>query len=338
MTMIPKTHVFRILLLLPLAAIVVVMELVSLKMNVSDRSLSLATQDPALMDAPTSTTNTIKKMKPRKLPAFTETGGLVVFLHVAKTGGTSIRKDFETMAKVKRVLDEKQLSGEAAAKIDWHLSKENTVNQTMLLELHGGHGEPMTIFQIHPYLQKWKSQAAANNKQVFVFTLLREPVSFHVSYFNFFRHPNCKSAWCETPLMEITEENLLTSMIGNHQCQYLARPYNNDVNTAVPVSQHECEAVYEILKSDLDWIGTTEDMQDITLPLLSFMLSGNAEAGRKMKVQNHRRGKLSRHSLQETSVSRIRLASRYDQYLYERARSEYTLAMWENFQAATPPN
>jgi len=35
-------------------------------------------------------------------------------------------------------------------------------------------------FQLYPYIHQWRSMAKANDKSLFVFTMLREPSSFYV--------------------------------------------------------------------------------------------------------------------------------------------------------------
>jgi len=135
----------------------------------------------------------------RELPRLYETGGLVVFLHIAKTGGSTIRDNFDKSSrfpnvKVARVLHEAKMEDDA---IVHFVSSENTRNETLLLEFHGGRGQPLTMFQLHPYIHQWRSMAKANDKSLFVFTMLREPSSFYVSYFNFFKGPGCTWSWCD---------------------------------------------------------------------------------------------------------------------------------------------
>ena len=266
-----------------------------------------------------------------------------MFLHVAKTGGTTIRQEFGQLpnVNVKRVFDKEDLDSRSST-IDWFLSKKNNKDinsqeQTLLLEIHGGKGEPMTIFEIHPYIKKWRTQAKVNDKNVFIVTLLREPESFYVSYFNFFKNPGCTRKFCDFPTMELTEENLVASAVPNHQCQYLARKVHKHQNSQVPVSREECQSVFQLMKADLDWIGSTETMQETTLPLLSYSLAGNTATGRNMEAKNKIKvpGSLSRKTLTAGALEHLTTISSYDRELYDNVAGAYSLDMWENYNTIT---
>jgi len=314
---------------------------VGLLLKLESHSLrrSLAFTDFATADLPEMK---IPSLSPKNLPRLHETGGLAIFLHVAKTGGTSIRSNFNNKTNfpnvdVKRVMVETALN-KRIEHIDFYVSERNTENETLLLEFHGGYGQPLTIFQLHPYLHMWRSMAKANNKNVFIFTMLREPSSFYVSYFNFFKHPDCVHKWCDTPLMNLTEENLINSLVPNHQCMYLARRQNHKhVNLEFPVSASECDSVYNLLKADVDWVGTTERMQNTTLPLLSYVLAGDAERGRSFEAFNvaethtSTKSPLKLSDLSAESLQKMRQVSELDRYMYESAARDYRLSMWENF-------
>jgi hypothetical protein len=342
----------KLFLVLPMFALISVMEYISIGAIVHLRSLRVVDTEASLRESffggrfldGISNAEENKQGIKKNLPMFNETGGLVVFLHIAKSGGTSIRNNFAEKSfenvKVRRIFSEQKLNN-AIETVEWFLSVENKKTQAegneqvMLLELHGNHGEPMTIFDIHPYLQHWRRMAAANGKKVFAFTLLRDPVPFYVSYFNFFKRPDCQFKWCDRPLApELTEEHLLKTMVPNHQCQYLARKMRKRKNALFPVTEAECDSVYHQMQADLDWIGTTEAMQETTLPLLTYMFSGNAHVGRTLTVHNKQSNErtLSVSALSSTGRQRIHESSLFDRELYTRTSSDYRLSMWQNFE------
>jgi hypothetical protein len=287
-----------------------------------------------------NSTITHQSMRPDlQLPMFNETGGLVVFLHIAKTGGTTVRNAFMEFPNVHvaRFMNEKQLS-QRISQVDWFLSANNGKNRrerVLLLEIHGRHGEPMSALQMHPYIKKWRARAAANNKKFFVFTLLREPTAFYVSYFNYFKHPDCTLHWCDPPLVALTEENLVKTMVPNHQCQYLARKRvkAETMKRALPLSREECESMYTLLKADVDWIGTTESMQETTLPLLAYMFSGNAARGQEVAVYNKRQhtNQVTVEGLGADALRSIGEKATYDQFLYDSVVKDFSLDMWQNY-------
>ena len=128
-------------------------------------------------------------------------------------------------------------------------------------------------------------------------------------------------------------------MIPNHQCTFLARkkPKREIISQQYPVTALECESAYNLLQANIDWVGTTETLQNTTLPMLSFMLLGDAAKGRSFKVRNaitHREDIQSprkRSELSAETLQHIHQASLLDWKLYERAAQDYRLDMWENF-------
>jgi hypothetical protein len=287
--------------------------------------------------------NVVIRQTQRRLPLFNETGGLIVFIHIAKTGGSTIRESFRKHSNISimRVMNEGQLISKQD-KITRYLSSTGS-NSTMtidgrkgkvilMLEIHGNHGEPITIFHLHPYIQQWKTLADNSRKNFFVFAMLREPAAFHVSYFTFFQHPNCQELWCDRQVLPQTEEHLLQSMIPNHQCRYLARIFNKTENHATtPVTKGECNLVHTLLLKDVDWIGTTASLNQTTLPLLTYIVTGRVGQSLPMVINKQNIfKKMQLAHLSDAAKQKIRKVSNLDQYLYDAVRQEYTFDMWTN--------
>ena len=100
----------------------------------------------------------------------------------------------------------------------------NTLNGTrkelLFLELHG---DIPPLSKMHELLQQWRHAANQHKVPFFAFMLLREPVSFHVSYFAQFHKPSCKQHWCEPKTYPQTQKDFLKHGIyPNHQCEILA--------------------------------------------------------------------------------------------------------------------
>jgi hypothetical protein len=320
-------------------------ELLSHNNNIHDISVEPEIHRDLHILSPTNTNFFLERREQRQIPMFNDTGGIIIFIHIAKTGGSSIREGFKKLPNtaVKRIMNEAQLNGKRD-KIDWYLSSSNNKatikggrEKVLLLEIHGHHGEPMSIFQMHSYIQYWRTKAAVNKKNIFIFTLFRETTAFHLSYFTFFRHPNCQELWCDRPVLAQTEENLMKSMIPNHQCHYLARKFNktamNIATLTTPVTESECESVQTLLEQDVDWVGTTDLLSTTTLPLLTYMVAGNASLAKEFPIVNRQNvnKKLQLYNISDYAIQHIRQESNIDQRLCDLARRQYTLDMWSNF-------
>ena len=281
--------------------------------------------------------------KLKRLPTFEE-GGVVIFFHVAKTGGTSIRSIFSDRNLYPTVALETAYNATAflgrAKLIDRILTKNTTRpigNNVLFLETHGLNSPGMPF--LHPYLKKWRRLAEEHGTSFFTFTLMRDPVAYAVSYFNFFNAEPCTLANCPWRLYEPTEGNLIHTTEANNQCLLQARDHWGIFlmkNRTAP-SQQECTSVYETMRQDMDWMGTTEAMSYKTLPLLTYMLTHNVSQAnaalpafnvvQQTKVESKT---LSSKHLRPTTVNYIRMLSSLDQDNYERIQQEYTLDMWEN--------
>ena len=92
---------------------------------------------------------------------------------------------------------------------------------------------------------------------LFVFTLLREPTSHAISYFNFF-HQTLESK---------PEEVRLRSLVFNRQCHTLASTVGKGRRRP-----HICATLYDKFLELFDWVGTTEHLTEETMPLLQHLL------------------------------------------------------------------
>jgi hypothetical protein len=265
---------------------------------------------------------TSRASSPPPLPLSFQGSGVVIFYHIPKTGGTTIRENFVHAGHnitVRRVMHRQQMET-AAKNIEEIL--HGRMQKIWIMELHGTvPGLPV----LHEQMQKWRELATQNQVPFFAFTLLREPVSFSVSYFSHFRAPKCRFAWCERDLYNLTEENLVLSTVPNQQCQILMRGQieNKKRIPSLPdVSEKECrEELVSYLQMDWDWVGTTEDLQRETLPILSELLLHNATVAETMRVFNlHKKGGLSPERLDTRTIAALQSNSRLDMELYETYR------------------
>ena len=178
-------------------------------------------------------------------------GGVILFYHVAKTGGTSVRRIFGQNQGMKRLVTYHRYkfdvprgvnaSAEVQAEgtdpcvpqpqgrqrrvlsrtdqlIKDHIRQPDANEQRILfVEIHGG---SPGLEGLVPYIQAWRRLGQNHNKTFFAFTLVREPLAFALSYFKFF-HAECSLRRCEhVQYKEYSPTNLLLSARAhaNQQC------------------------------------------------------------------------------------------------------------------------
>jgi hypothetical protein len=278
----------------------------------------------------------------RALPNF-ENGGVVVFNHIAKTGGTTIRENFSKLSNI-----EWQFVGgvndllKYSKEVDDRLNGEIKDNKILFLELHG----PVPgMFTLHDFLARWHSIAEEQGTAFFAFTMVRDSVAYSVSFFNFILAEPCIFGGCPYKTWPVTEENFIVSAQSNYQCTYMARDVTwfdfTEKQTIPPLAtKHECDAVYDVMKSDMDWIGTTEMMSKETIPLLTAMLVNEKQEGPSLRTFNEVQKKkpvvIKTEALQPTTVEYIQAITEYDQAIYDRAKRDYPIAMWEESPTTDP--
>lgn len=275
----------------------------------------------------------------KTLPNF-KNGGIIVFYHIYKTGGSTVGKMLHELfqrdkLKHEQLFNHKNDSGTTssnlssnAAKasklfftmirkhIDWERDCVTVMNiaqnqkKLMMLELHVEYPAPNfpSLVELAPTIQRWRAASKDRGIDFFAFTLIREPIPHALSFFNFFhvghneyRGPPTKSKhdyWNPFQPLKSSEQNFLRSyFVGNRQC----RMYDSDPeaiagapadlvwNTTENQNSNDffdaChfEKVHDALFEALDWVGTTENLQFETLPLLTKLAVNDPSIGRKNK-------------------------------------------------------
>ena len=194
------------------------------------------------------------------------------------------------------------------------------------VEIHGG---SPGLEGLVPYIQAWRRLGQNHNKTFFAFTLVREPLAFALSYFKFF-HAECSLRWCEhVQYKEYSPTNLLLSARAHANQQCFLLKHLSSIDGMHPsfykkcrVTKADCNGIYDIMKRNLDWIGTTERMSNDTIPLLLRIVrfSGKPiDVQRKYNEDEHR----LESPLNKSEKSELRSLSKYDQAIYDRVTKDY---------------
>lgn len=265
----------------------------------------------------------------KKLPSF-ENGGVIFFLHVPKTGGTTIRLNVEKLDRVDYYFGRNYSTYWDTAPLVEDAILHGTHNKSILfLEIHAK--DSPSLLRLRKRLKRWRDTAAHNKVSIFFFTVLRDSLPYALSHFNFFhvqkRNPTFEQC-------NATEENFLRLSLSNPQCQFLA---NGEASMRaqkikdVVVQPETCERVYETLLESFDWVGTTERLSNESLPLLSQLL----QLPSNFTFSNHRITKkeaiatFEMQNLSSTALDSLHLSTTIDTMLYERALRNFPFSRWD---------
>jgi hypothetical protein len=211
-------------------------------------------------------------------------GGVVFFLHIPKTGGTTIRKNLETIDGIQYIFAKNYSTYYESAPLveeailgSQRRSRSNNMNRSTVLfyEIHATTAP--SFFRLRQRLKRWRDTASRNQVPVFFFTLIREPISFAFSHFRFF-HVEKRNPTFER--CNATEDNFLRLSLENPQCQFLykgepsMRAQKAVLNGTV-IQPHECRQVQQHVLELFDWVGVTENLSNETIPLLANVLDLN---------------------------------------------------------------
>jgi len=253
-------------------------------------------------------------------------GGVVIFLHRPRTGGRSIKSNLNkvdygiVMAHPHANQSYMQNSLIVNNILQGKVDEDADPPRISFLSLH----EDFAMLpKVQEDIERWRALAKRHSTALFVFSLVRNPVDYHVSHFNEFRVSPCTSPFCVKPLLEPNDVNLLSDMKANEQCRGFTKPPGDQS----AVTDEECVKVFEWMKKNMDWIGTTENLSTETLPLLAELLFGDADRSETMRVVNAmtKVNILVPSSLQYQTGREIRRKSALDQKLYESVKYNYYL-------------
>ena len=280
------------------------------------------------------------------LPDFSS-GGLVFFLHIPKTGGTTIRRNIEQFDHIHYVfaknystywetapLVEDMIGTENGKSYKSNNKNEIQNNNTILFyEIHATTAP--SFYKLRKRLRRWRETASRNNVTIFFFTILRSSLPYAISHFNFF-HVDQRNPTFEQ--CDATEESFIRMSLENPQCQFLYMGENSmrgQKAKNITITQDECHLVQKELFDSMDWVGTTEGLSNETLPLLRNLLKLPKDfAFERYRVTTTVTKKDKQYfgvdNLTSFAIQSINSMSSLDIDLYESAKRQYPYSMWKN--------
>lgn len=193
---------------------------------------------------------------------------VVIFFHVPKTGGSTISHGLSQILTIQYLRPIGKKWSTYKDKIDQLCSTRPFLGnriKTVVLEIHT---LAPVFMNLQDQLQIWRVNAASNGIELFVFTNLREPVSWAVSAFNY-HHRRVASL----SILNGTNEALRQVSPNNPQCEFLLRSYKYKAAPEKRFSpkQEECNSVFNAMKTQMDFVGSTDHLKETT-DILHFLL------------------------------------------------------------------
>jgi hypothetical protein len=181
--------------------------------------------------------------------------------------------------------------------------------------------------EVADQLQKWRKRATQNEVPFFAFTILREPMSFAVSFFNFYYgmdHGDPNYEYFDLP----EEKDFVRKAVFNPQCGFLVK---SDTcfrkKETKKLTRSECDAAYQALLDNMDWVGTTDRLSNETFPLLRSLVATNMNADHllpeNIKKKNKSPKKITEEDLSQKAVDFVRNLTIWDFEMYERITEDF---------------
>ena len=274
----------------------------------------------------------------RELPEVNENGMIICVLHIPKTGGTTLSMPFEKHPHWRYRMvygwnkQEKYRDEMYATLEDWKPGMK------IYYEYHAGRSSAFMDLQVREDLLKWRAMAKVRNIPFFALTVIREPLSMSVSFFNYYyadrKGQDTRYFFVENP----TEADFVRLSLPNPQCLFCVHTevaYYEDYRRQgkpIHVPKEGCRAVYDAMLYTMDWIGTTETLSTETIPLIEHV----ANLRYPPHTRNKSKDKITKKGLSTAAVQHIRNITSFDLDLYQRAQQDFPMSMWSNLELHVP--
>jgi hypothetical protein len=278
------------------------------------------------LNAYPSSNAAVEQVEKKILPSF-ENGGIIFFLDVPMTGGDTVGSALQE-GQGRYILCDKRAQFDQYKRDLSKYVKYGTDNREIVtFELQAS--DTPTLMEVAERLHMWRKLAAQSNVPFFTFTVLQEPLSFAVDFFNFYYVADNKNPNYEF-LDEVNEQDFVRTAAYNPQCGFLVKgaDFLHETKEQQLLLQHSrCDEAYKAILDNMDWVGTTEWLNNETFPLLRSLVGSNTNADhlleKNIKTRIMENKRISASDLSSEALQYVNNLTAFDQELYIRAKRDF---------------
>lgn len=240
-------------------------------------------------------------------------GGIIIFFHVPKTGGSSIQEHIRKMNKVDYNFNLiPRHYNETALFLD-SLTQRGTDTRTLFVEFHGN---CPPLAKVQDDMDRWRKQASQSRIPFVAFTILRDPVPWSISAFNDMCLVRNK---CGTH--EATVEGMLRRQNPNMQCRFFSTGWEGwTARPDLDPTVNDCREATKVMERHLDYVGKLERFNETLCFLQSVLPGRNFDDFNEVVTATNqiKRRYIRKEELNSTAIKFIHDISHLDYDLYNK--------------------
>ena len=221
---------------------------------------------------------------------------IILFYHIGKTGGSTIKNLFSQKEFIKLDFDNFY---------NRSLKKKLDVKLLYFIQQHGH-----LVKSFYENINKLKELKSIYNDNLFIFTILRNPVEHTISLYNYFN--NVKVPTC-------SKEKIADALRFNYQAHYLynCTSFWQDIENYL--NQEDTNKLISYIDLYIDHVGILDNL-DYTLNIINNKFNTDLNIMKKCNVTEKKTITLS--DLTENQIEIIKKKTELDNYLYSKYKNK----------------